>query len=594
MRNITVLMKKMSITRRLILYFSLLLAVQMILIGWFSFRLVSSYLEETYIRKMLEINNSIVQEINYIRDNGEELSDRILYNTSIQDLLQKTYTDTPIVQVINDQNKVEKFLFDPTNVVNTLIAGQNGILYQSRSGQYSPVLYEDILKSGIYKKSLESDGKNLWVATNENTMSKNPGPYLYVCRTIKTLSGKFKILGQLIIQMQFDVLEKVFKRSVLENGEYYAIIDNAGMCIYHTADKKLIGKKMDEGILSVMSNKTDGYQIVNKEKGDFLIAYSKFQGDGWNIIHALPMDIITSGAGRVRDYILLIMLLSLVILLPFLVFLSRNISRPIRRLKDTVETFGGGDFHVLAETDRMDEIGHLQSSFNTMAEDIRNLLRKLSEENKQRRVMELSIIEYQINPHFLYNSLDSINWMAQKAGNEDIEEMATALARFFRLGLSKGKEFYSIKDELEHARQYLLINKIRFKDSFRFEMEAQPEVVDYSTIKIILQPIVENAIKYGIDKSGTSGFIRVSVRREEASVLFEVKDNGSGIPKNRLVSIQNLLAKRTQIDENPGNGFGLFNVNQRIWLHFGDGYGITLESDAETGTTVRIRIPLLQ
>jgi two-component system sensor histidine kinase YesM len=242
----------------------------------------------------------------------------------------------------------------------------------------------------------------------------------------------------------------------------------------------------------------------------------------------------------------------------------------------------------------MDEIGHLQASFNKMAEDINNLLDKNAEENKQLRLMELNMIEYQINPHFLYNSLDSINWMAHKAGNEDIEEMVTALARFFRVGLSKGKEFYKIGDELEHVRQYLLINKIRFKDCFDFSVEAGPEVLEYSTIKIILQPIVENAIKYGIDKSGTNGFIRVNVKLEENSVLFEVSDNGAGIPGERLNAIQKVLTKHTQIVDSSLNGFGLLNVNQRIWMQFGEGYGIIIDSVVGIGTIVHIRIPLLQ
>jgi two-component system, sensor histidine kinase YesM len=276
-----------------------------------------------------------------------------------------------------------------------------------------------------------------------------------------------------------------------------------------------------------------------------------------------------------------------------------------------VEQFGKGNLKARASTNRMDEVGHLQVSFNKMADDISNLLEKIEYENKQRRLMELNILEYQVNPHFLYNTLDSINWMAQKAGKEDIGELAGALARFFRVGLSKGNEFYEVKDELEHVQQYLLINKIRYKDCFQYQITSDPDVLENHTIKIILQPIVENAIKYGINKRSAGGYISVSAKKDNDSILFEISDNGEGIQNDRLQAIQSALGKHTVIDGEPvdsrnsrstGSGFGLFNVNQRIWLHFGDGFGITIDSVAQnsgkennstgSGTVVRIRIPI--
>jgi two-component system sensor histidine kinase YesM len=288
------------------------------------------------------------------------------------------------------------------------------------------------------------------------------------------------------------------------------------------------------------------------------------------------------------------MFLLLLISLPLLVTLSRTISKPIKTLKDTVEMFGKGQLAVRSNISRADEIGHLQVSFNKMADDINNLWARITEENKQRRILELDMLEYQINPHFLYNSLDSINWMARKAGNEDIGEMAMALSRFFRVGLSKGKEYYTVADELEHVRQYLLINKIRYKDCFTYDIQADPEVLSYTTIKIMLQPIVENAIKYGVDKSGTGGCIVVSVKKDGEKLCFTVADNGCGIPRDKLTDIQKALADKVLPDDDSENGFGLYHVNQRIWLHYGNGYGITLHCAQMEGLIVRVCIPLIR
>ncbi|HEY5583321.1 MAG TPA: histidine kinase [Ruminiclostridium sp.] len=592
LKIVAVFTQKMSITWRLILYFSLILLVQMIFIGVFSNSWLSNYLENANINRMQQINSSVLHEINYFRNNYEEMSDIILASNYVQILLKKTYDVLPDTQMLDDKSTLEKVLYDPTNMTNTVIIGENGIVYQSCKDVLMPIIFSRIRNTIVYKKSLTSKGNNIWVPSKENILNNNTEPSLYICRTLNSLDIKNTKLGQLMIQIPFDEVNAVFNQNTMEEGEYFAITDNDGVYIYNTKYKNKIGEKADESILPTVSNQTNEYKIVNKGKVNYLVVYSKYQGNGWNIIHVLPMSVITSNAGMVRNYILLIMLLSLLLLLPILIILSSTISKPIQKLKSTVELFGEGNLSTRSEVKRMDEIGRLQFSFNKMAEDINDLLCKNAEKNKQLRIMELNMIEYQINPHFLYNSLDTINWIAQKQGNKDIEEMAVALANFFRIGLSNGKEFIKIKDELEHVKQYLLINKIRFKDSFRFEVQAEQDILDCLTIKIILQPIVENAIKYAIDKNASDGCIRVIAKREKSDIIFEVTDNGPGIEKDRISAISNALEKHIQIDENSANGFGLFNVNKRIWMHYGDGYGITINSRIGIGTVVYIKIPL--
>lgn len=596
MKKAIYLLRSMSITRRLILYFTFLLLVQMVLIGWVSYNWASSYLENGFIQKTQELNGSIVQQINYIRINGEELSDRVLANRTVQQLLLKNYDSGSGTEMLNDKNMLERQLFDPKNIVDTAIIGVNGEVYQSRSGVFLALnSISQVTGTDVYAESLSSYGNNIWVASaGENLMSRGAGPYLYVCRTIKAyLDEKFKKLGQLIIQIPYSSLDGVFSVSSLAQGEYYAITDSSGTVIYNSLDSGSIGNPVGADIRGAMTNGASGYKTIKSGKEKALVTYSKYDGDGWDVIHVLPLRVISAQAGVVRNFILLILLLSLAITLPLLLMIARAITQPIGRLMATMEKFGNGNLAVRSDVRRTDEIGHLQASFNTMAEDINGLMEKNADEHRQRRLTELNLMEYQINPHFLYNSLDSINWMAQKAGNEDIEEMVTALAKFFRVGLSRGRELYRIRDELEHAGQYLLINKIRFKDCFSYSIESDPEILDCLTMKILLQPIIENAIKYGIDKNGTNGSIEVTAVKEEGAVALEVRDNGAGIPEERLQTIRNVLAKHTPIEEGSVSGFGLFNVNQRIRMQCGEGYGITLDSSQANGTTVRIRIPLV-
>lgn len=581
-----------SITRRLILYFSLLLVLQMMIIGWFSYSWVSNYLKELYVINMRGINDSVSQQINSVRTYYEELSDRILANTILQNLLVKNIDANSGIHIVEDETILCNQLYDPTDTIYAIILQPNGKLHQPGSGKYIGTNFDRIILTKAYQKSLESNGRNLWISVNENMMTGKPEPFLYECRTLNSLEYKMRALGQLVIQIPMEKLSDTFSKINIETGEYYEILDNDGNYLYSTSDINVIGKRVNDDFLAALGKKTEGVMMMRKGKEDFLVSYSIKHENDWNVVHVLPMKVITSNAEKVRDYLLLIMFLSLMGLLPLLSVLSGSISRPVRRLKSIVEEFGAGNLAVREKTNRTDEIGHLQVSFNKMAEDINSLLDKITEEHKQRRLMELNILEYQINPHFLYNSLDSINWMAKASGNKDIEDLVCALAKFLRVGLSKGKELYKVKDELEHVRQYLVINKIRFKDCFNYEIQADDDVLEYSTVKIILQPIVENAIKYSINKRSTDGFISVTAQKEEHTLMFQVSDNGPGIQKERLQAIHNILADHTQMDTEPESGFGLYNVNQRIWLHFGDGYGITLESDAAYGTTVQVRLPL--
>lgn len=581
-----------SITRRLILYFSLLLVLQMMIIGWFSYSWVSNYLKELYVINMRGINDSVSQQINSVRTYYEELSDRILANTILQNLLVKNIDANSGIHIVEDETILCNQLYDPTDTIYAIILQPNGKLHQPGSGKYIGTNFDRIILTKAYQKSLESNGRNLWISVNENMMTGKPEPFLYECRTLNSLEYKMRALGQLVIQIPLEKLSDTFSKINIETGEYYEILDNDGNYLYSTSDINVIGKRVNDDFLAALGKKTEGVMMMRKGKEDFLVSYSIKHENDWNVVHVLPMKVITSNAEKVRDYLLLIMFLSLMGLLPLLSVLSGSISRPVRRLKSIVEEFGAGNLAVREKTNRTDEIGHLQVSFNKMAEDINSLLDKITEEHKQRRLMELNILEYQINPHFLYNSLDSVNWMAKASGNKDIEDLVCALAKFLRVGLSKGKELYKVKDELEHVRQYLVINKIRFKDCFNYEIQADDDVLEYSTVKIILQPIVENAIKYSINKRRTDGFISVTAQKEEHTLMFQVSDNGPGIQKERLQAINNILADHTQMDTEPESGFGLYNVNQRIWLHFGDGYGITLESDAAYGTTVQVRLPL--
>ena len=235
------------------------------------------------------------------------------------------------------------------------------------------------------------------------------------------------------------------------------------------------------------------------------------------------------------------------------------------------------------------EIRHLGYSIQQSYEQIDMLMQKIIMEQNERRKSELDALQSQINPHFLYNALDSITWMIEGERNDDAVFMISELARLFRISLSKGRTIISVKDELQHAQSYMNIQKIRYKNSFSIKFDIETEIYSYCTVKLVLQPILENAVNYGINDMYECGEITVSGKKNDENIILAVSDNGTGIPEEEVLL---LLTDSNRVHKH-GSGVGLVNVNNRIQILFGKQYGLTIESEPDEGTTVSICIPAI-
>jgi two-component system sensor histidine kinase YesM len=246
-----------------------------------------------------------------------------------------------------------------------------------------------------------------------------------------------------------------------------------------------------------------------------------------------------------------------------------------------------------------DEIADLGTSFNTMIEKIKMLLEQSIREQEHIQKAELRTLQAQINPHFLYNTLDSIVWMAEAGKNEQVIQLVQALSRFFRISLNKGRDWISIKIELDHVQSYLIIQKMRYRDILDYEVNVGPELQVYPILKMTLQPLVENALYHGIKNKRGKGLIRIGAYIDQVQdiVLF-VEDNGIGMNSERLDAVRaqldqprDLLPEEADIEDGKNGGFGLQNVHQRLRLYFGERYGLQIDSEEHKGTCVYVRIP---
>jgi two-component system sensor histidine kinase YesM len=294
--------------------------------------------------------------------------------------------------------------------------------------------------------------------------------------------------------------------------------------------------------------------------------------------------------------------------------LASTLSRPIRRMGSTMKAVERGDFDVELPLRGPLEVVQLSSRFNLMLDKIRGLMGQIIVEQESKRKYELEALQAQINPHFLYNTLNSVVRMVGMSKNDEIITMITSLSKLFRISLSKGRTVITVGEELEHARHYLTIQQMRFKRKFRFLIRAEQEALSCGTLKLILQPLIENAIVHGIEYSVDEGWIEISAKVEGERLVLEVKDNGVGMSREQLDALLsdneareplnseagekgpsgNGNAGESRQGSSGGSGVAVRNVHDRIRLYYGVAYGLSFESEREEGTTVRIILPVIR
>ncbi len=398
--------------------------------------------------------------------------------------------------------------------------------------------------------------------------------------------------GVLLVDMNYSGIEQMFE-NVNDGGVGFVYLcDSDGKIIYHPMQKAIYAGLVNENNLAhchyadgAYSEKFDGQErdVVVKTVG-----YT-----GWKIISVTPTSELALDMGQMRNYLLMVAITVLILIVVGNYIISYVVTDPIRKLEDSIayleEGVTGQD--VMNEDEIFiggsHEIRHLGRTIKSMIRQMRKLTDEMVKEQKAKRKSELDALQSQINPHFLYNTLDSVVWMIEGERYKDAISMVTALAQLFRISLSKGNNIISIHDEIIHAKNYLNIQKVRYKNKFSATIDIDPAIENCATIKLIVQPLLENAIYYGVEHMDGEGEITLRGYEKDGDVYISVSDNGMGIPEEVR---QTLLTDKAR-SRGKGSGIGLWNVNQRIQIYFKGDYGLIIESELDEGTTVTIHLP---
>lgn len=402
-----------------------------------------------------------------------------------------------------------------------------------------------------------------------------------------TESGKING-GVLLVDMNFSGIEQICKNVDMGKNAYVYLIDRDGEIIYHPRQQLIYSNLIKE----------NNYEAAKYEDGNYI---ENFQGNkrsvtvktvgytGWKIVAISPMANITEDYYQIRIFAIFIMLFGIFILISLNMFVSSRIANPIKELEKSVNEFENGVVSLNISEKGSYEIQHLGKAIKSMVKQMNILMKNVMNEQEEKRKSELNALQAQINPHFLYNTLDSIIWMIENENYDGAIIMVTALARFFRISLSKGKNVITVRDELEHARNYLTIQNIRYKNKFTYDIKAEENTLNLASIKLIIQPLIENAIYHGIEYMSGDGDIMVQAYIKNNDLYIDIIDNGLGMPQEVA---DKLLIGESNIQK-KGSGIGLRNVHERIKLYFGENYGLEVYSEPDEGTTISVHMPCI-
>lgn len=395
--------------------------------------------------------------------------------------------------------------------------------------------------------------------------------------------------GILLIEYYTEPIESILQRYQNKLSAYCYLVDESNDFLYHPFEKRMASGLYQEKTVSA-ALKSNNYIIKNINHEDWLIERKQIGYTGWNIVVVNSMSNLTIENNRFHYIIWLILLLIGAILILFDIQVFRNFTDPVYQLLNTMEEFGQGDYNSRAKEEGIGELKNLSANFNIMADQLEKQMEEIRQNEREKQRMEKKLLQSQINPHFLYNTLDSIIWMIHSEEYEGAAEMVSSLAKFFRISLSQGKDMIPLGKELEHASSYLKIQNIRFKDKFDYHVEADPKLMKYLIPKLSIQPLLENAIYHGMEGMYDDGEIIISVYEEDGNIKIDVADNGLGMTEEKL----DYIMHNKVVSSKRGSGIGVRNVNERIQLIYGKQYGITISSELDEGTTATIIIPKME
>ena len=549
-----------------------------------------SYTRQSVFENSSLYTQTIIQQMNQNIDSYIDYMENTSYLVSSNEDVQKYLFGDTADPEARDRilSQFETILDSRSDILNLGIIAEDGRMLIN-NGQHLTNQDLDIHSQEWYTNALE--GRESVYLTSSHVQHIISGERPWVITLSRGIRNKEMGTGQekegvFFIDLNYSAISELCDQSMVGNQGYAFIVDADGNIVYHPQQQQLYNELQTENIDLVMNAGSDIVTWgdgINKK----MYSISRSEKTGWTVVDCVRVEELLRRSNEAQSIYVLVAMGLMAVALFFSRFVAKSITLPIQRLCDSMERVQEGDFSVSdIVVDSENEIGSLTKSFNVMTQRIHELMAQNIREQEAKRKSELKALQSQINPHFLYNTLDSIIWMAEGKKNEEVVLMTASLARLLRQSISNEDELVSIGQEIEYARGYLTIQKMRYKDKLEFRIEVEPSILNIRLIKLVLQPVIENAIYHGLKYKESRGLLLVKGFMKNGNAVLQVIDDGVGMDQETLDHIY----ERHKVDYHS-NGVGIYNVQKRLQLYYGNEYGIVYESKPGEGTTATITIP---
>ncbi len=544
------------------------------------------------------------------------------YSRTVREIIQNKYTETAVQSVFETGEKLN-FILDDVQEFSTVITSNSELLnmlnnrYDFRPDEFGNVLrnfitsrddievIDLILKDAYYtvgakkinrlegiNEYLEnSSGQPLWLPTKieeiEILSGKFKKNYFTLARKIIDFNT-LKNHGYLLIDLEEVLLEQAYAGLIDNEKVEVLICDNTGKIISHSDKEKIGDSIIEEPYSKAVLADNFGHSYVQYKTDIGRVAiYSTIENNGWKLIKTVSTDYLYEELNRIQKYLTVGGFIYSLMIILYILFFSIRYTEPMMKMMGVIKRVEQGDLTARTEVRSNDEVGQLGHSLNNMISEMQVLIDRLVSEEQEKKEVELEALHAQINPHFLYNTLNTIKWMAKIQGNTGVSKAITALIKLLRISTNLGRDMITLREEIDYVMNYIVIQKLRFNRAINITYNIDEAFMDISVPKLILQPIVENSIIHGMEDENNELSVFISSRLDDDKLIIQVRDNGPGIDDTILKDLFN-----NGSDRNRFSKVGLNNVNQRIKLYCGVEYGLTVESELGKGTIVAVTLPI--
>lgn len=577
-----------SLRRKLSVVMLVTTLIPLLLLGGFAYTISSRTTEAKTEQAGIDSLRQMQANLNFILQDVENISLFLIGEGDIQRYLTGSQEDvaarTRILGSVTNLISSKKYIADIT-------------IYPANT--FEPLSTTTMIESGLPGQvDIRTVTGKMWTGQYTVKTFIGLGNVISFVRPLR-LVGSYQTVGWLAISLDEKVVSRLWSEPKLGDNKGEVLLVNERGNVLSATNKTWLGRPLEElypGLLADGASTSGGSAVYGEGRDKKTVLYSPVPTIGWKLIGLIPYDLYSAQS----RYILLLtaaaVAVSVLAMTALLLFFVRRVTNPLQALTRLLTRINPDEPLPLYPADSPDEIGRLAHSYNMLGQHIEKLKRQLIQGEARKKEADMRALQAQINPHFLYNTLSSIHWIALMTEEKRIADMVGALSDFLRFSLNKGKEFCPVHQELAHIRNYAQVQSIRFPDQFDVDIMADPGLQDKWMLKLLLQPLVENAMIHGVQKKQSKGTIAVYVEADRNRMSFLVLDDGVGMSGDTLARIRRAL-EATGRGEEPGAeeaSYGLRNVHERLLLHYGPEAGLTIDSKPNAGTRVSFSIPVME